>query len=148
VLAERRRTVAAWVAVWRRLAGVPGDPASPFTAVRETARRAPPARRLRRALAPDPREACLERPLARLRYARAGTPWHRLNAAAAAHLVYEAERDASAARGASDLETLERRYRALLRDLGFRLDPAHAGQALVKAWDRCLLDGQRTERWP
>ena len=141
--AEWRRTVAAWVAVWRRLAGVDRDPERPFAAIPDIARRAPRRRRLYRALKPDPREACLEGTLARLRHARAGTPWHRLNAAAAAHLVYEAARGG----GSGDPDALERRYRAVLTDLGFVLAPAEAGDALVRAWDRCIGDGQRTERW-
>jgi hypothetical protein len=145
---ERRRTVAAWVAVWRWLAGVPADPADPFAAVRETARRAPLRRRLSRALGADPREACLAGPLARVRHARAGTPWHRLNAAAAAVLIVEAERDAVAGRGTGEPAALEHRHREVLRTLGFAGDPARAGEALVRAWDRCILDGQRTERWP
>lgn len=141
--AERLATVRAWVAVWRGLAGIPADPARPFAGVAETARRAPLRRRLRRAFAPEggPEggEACLESPARRVRRALAGTPRHRLNAAAAAALLFEAERPD----GQADAAALARSYHATLDRLGFGAPP----EALVRAWDRCLLDGQRTEGW-
>jgi hypothetical protein len=137
--AERLATVRAWVAVWRGLAGVSADPARPFAGVAETARRAPLRRRLRRALAPERGEACLESPARRVPRALAGTPRHRLNAAAAAALLFEAAR----ADGRGDAAALARSYHATLDRLGFGAGP----EALVRAWDRCLLDGQRTEGW-
>ena len=144
--AERLSTVRAWVSVWRTLAGVPlipADAARPFAGVAETARRAPFPRRVRLALAPEGGEACLDRPLLRVSRALAGTPRHRLNGAATATLLFEAAR----AEAGVDAATLTREYRATLVRLGFRGDPATAPEALVRAWDRCLLDGQRTEGW-
>jgi len=141
--AERLATARAWVSVWRMLAGTPADPSRPFAGVELTARRAPLRRRLRRALAPERGEACLAGPASRIRRALAGTPRHRLNAAAAACLIFETARTDAGA----DATALARDYRATLDRLGFRLDPATASEALVLAWDRCLLDGQRTEDW-
>jgi hypothetical protein len=141
--AERLATVRAWVSVWRGLAGVPDAPAQPFAGVAETARRAPLRRRVRRALAPERGESCLESPAGRMRRTLAGTPRHRLNAAAAAALIFEAER----ASGRLDSTTLERSYRATADSLGMGGTLADAPERLVRAWDRCLLDGQRTEGW-
>jgi hypothetical protein len=141
--AERLATVRAWVSVWRGLAGVPADPAQPFAGVAETACRAPLRRRVRRAFAPEGGESCLESPTGRMRRALAGTPRHRLNGAASAALLFEAER----ASGRLDSATLERSYRATAEALGFGGTPGDAPERLVRAWDRCLLDGQRTEGW-
>ena len=145
--AEWLRTVTAWIAVWRTLAGDAGDPGKPFEAIGRVARRAPLARRLRRAWLPDASDAGLERRPRRLRRGLGGTSRHRLHAAAAAHLVWEAARAGPAGPGAGGRDALERSYRDLLRGLGFPLDPAGAARWLVCAWDRRALDGQRTEGW-
>lgn len=141
---ERLRTVIAWVSVWRRMAGDPGDPARPFGAIARVASRARWRRRLRHALRPEPREAGLGGASSRLRHLWAGTPRHRLHAAAAAHLIFEAT---SATRGTSSLEALERGYRQALRLLGFPLEPRQAADRLVRAWDLVACDGQRTGDW-
>jgi len=133
------RTVDAWVAAWRRLAGAGDGP--PFGAARGVARRARLRRRLRWGLLPGSPEAGLEPWARRARLALAGTPRHRLHAAAAAHLVLE-----SARAGGSD-PALERDYRHTMRALGAPADPARAARDLVIAWDRGLHDGQRTEGW-
>jgi hypothetical protein len=139
--AEWLDTARAWVAVWRQLARDPGDAARPFAAVARVARRARWRRRLRQGLEPAPHGAGLGGLVSRLRHARAGTPRHRLHAAAAAHLIFEA---ASARDPRAGREALEREYRCVLRDLGFAPDPAHAADRLVRAWDLLAGDGQRT----
>jgi hypothetical protein len=135
--------VIAWVSVWRGLAGVSADPAHPFTGVARNARRAPWRRRLRQALRPEAREAGLGGASSRLRHLWAGTPRHRLHAAAAAHLMFESA-SASVARDAGRGKALEHAYRRVLRDLGFPLDPRQAADRLMRAWDLVTGDGQRT----
>jgi hypothetical protein len=147
--AERLRTVSAWVATWRRLARVPADPADPFASVLRNARRARLRRRLREALMPDAQVARLRLPGGRIRHALAGTPRHRLNAAAAAHLMFEASSATPAGRAGPEIEALARELRRVLRRLGVAgvgVVP-DSSAALVMAWDRGLLDGQRTEDW-
>ncbi|HEU5323273.1 MAG TPA: hypothetical protein VFX28_20870, partial [Methylomirabilota bacterium] len=141
---ERLRTVSAWVATWRHLAGVPGDPARPFASVARVARRARLRRRLREALLPDALVGHLRVPGGRIRHALAGTPRHRLNAAAAAHLMFEASCATPTERAGQGIEALGRDLRLLLRRLGIASD---SSADLVMAWDRGLLDGQRTEDW-
>lgn len=143
--AERLRTVTAWVATWRRLAGVPGDPARPFASILRVARRARLRRRLREALLPDDAIARLGVPGGRIRHALDGTPRHRLNAAATARLVYEAACAAAAA--GPEREALARQFGGVLRRLGVARADAEPGAGLVRAWDRGFLDGQRTEGW-
>jgi predicted nucleotidyltransferase len=139
--AERVRTVRAWVAVWRSLSGA-GAGGDPFRAARGLARRARLRRRLRWGVLPGSPEARLEPWTRRARLAPAGTPRHRLHAAAAAHLVLES------AAGAGADRALERDYRRTMRALGApAADPARAARGLVEAWDRGLHDGQRTEGW-
>ena len=145
--AERSRTVSAWVATWRRMAGVPADPRDPFTAVGRVARRARLRRRLREALVPDPLVARLRVPGGRIRHALDGTPRHRLNAAAAAHLMFEASRGTPTAGAGRDIAALETELRHVLRRLGVASVGPESGAELVRAWDRGLLEGQRTEDW-
>lgn len=138
---ERMRTVAAWVAAWHGLSGRPPDPSRPFASVLRVARRARLRRRLRDALLPDERIVRLRQPGGRLRHALDGTPRHRLNAAAAALLMFEASPpDASRA-------AMERELDRTLRRLGIESCGADRGADLVRAWDLGFLDGQRTEDW-
>jgi hypothetical protein len=141
--AERLRTAGAWVALWRRLAGDPGDPARPFAAVGRVARRARLRRRVREALWPEPRLARLRTPGGRVRHGLAGTPRHRLHAAAAAQLILET----ALASGTRVPSGLRSEHRRVLRSLGVGGEGEAAGAALVRAWDRGFLDGQRTEGW-
>jgi len=144
--AERLRTVVAWVATWRRLAGVPADPPDPFTGIGRIARRARLRRRLREALLPDALVARLRVPGGRLRHALDGTPRHRLNAAAAALLMFEASCGTPRPVGREG-EALGAELRRVLRRLGVASVGPESGAELVRAWDRGLLDGQRTEDW-
>jgi len=149
--AERLRTVCAWVATWRRLAGVPADPAHPFAGVARVARRARLRRRLREALLPGALVARLRVPGGRLRHALDGTPRHRLNAAAAAHLMFEAACATPKERAGREIEahvrSLGRELRRVLSRLGVASVGPDSSWELVWAWDRGLLDGQRTEGW-
>ena len=145
--AERLRTVVAWVATWRRLAGVPADPPDPFTGVGRIARRARLRRRLREALLPDALVARLRVPGGRIRHALDGTPRHRLNAAATALLMFEASRMTPTAGAGRGVEALGAELRRVLRRLGVASVGPESGATLVRAWDRGLLDGQRTEDW-
>ena len=145
--AERLRTVTAWVATWRRLAGIPTDPPDPFAGVGRVARRARLRRRLREALLPDAQVARLRVPGGRIRHALDGTPRHRLNAAAAAHLMFEASCGTPAAGSGRGVEAHATQLRRVLRRLGVASAGPESGAELVRAWDRGLLDGQRTEDW-
>jgi hypothetical protein len=140
---ERLRTVVAWDATWHRLAGVRRDPARPFASVARVARRARLRRRIREALLPDARNARLREPGGRIRHALDGTPRHRLNAAAAALLMFEA----SCAAGGDPGGRSELELRRVLRRLGVSSAGPAAAADLVRAWDRGFLDGQRTEGW-
>lgn len=146
---ERLRTVRAWVIAWHRLAGATWDPGRPFASVPRVARRARLRRRLREALLPDPGFEGLRVPAGRIRHALDGTPRHRLNAAAAARLMFEAARDAEtgAAGGPARARTLELELQRVSRRLGVETTVSDAGADLVRAWDRGFLDGQRTEGW-
>jgi hypothetical protein len=135
---EWHTVAAAWVATWRARVGP-----SYADAVRG-AQRARLPRQLRRALS-WPTRSGLGPPLAaRLRYALRGTPQHRVNAAAAVLLLAAAETgwsgvDPPLPAGASHaLAALGVVEAAALADW-----PA-AARAVVVAWDRWVLDGQRT----
>ncbi len=143
--AERDRTLCAWVVIWHRLAGVDWDPARPFASVARVARRARLRRRLREALLPEPRIARLRVPGGRIRHALDGTPRHRLNAAAAAHLMCEAACRATPDGPTASVRRLE--LQRVTRQLGVETTASDAGADLVRAWDRGFLDGQRTEDW-
>jgi len=135
---EWHTAVAAWVAAWRWRIGPAYE-----DAVR-AAGRARLGRRLRRALS-WPARSGLGPPLSsRLRHALRGTPQHRVNAAAAVLLLAADERGTTAeprlpepgVRALAALGVVEARARA---------DWAGAARAVVRAWDRWVLDGQRTE---
>ena len=76
-----------------------------------------------------------------------GTPRHRLNAAASAHLMFEACCAAPVGGAGGGLAALGRDLRRVLRRLGVESLGPDPGADLVMAWDRGLLDGQRTEGW-
>ncbi len=137
--AEWRTVARAWCTAW--LAHAPlGPPADPWRRVAALAARAPLRRRLRQALAFRARTGSGPALLARLAYAIAGTPQHRVHAAAGVLLLAAAAPpdDASA--------------RALAR-LGVVPGAVHlerdaAVRQVVGAWDRWLLDGLRTAVTP
>jgi hypothetical protein len=135
---EWRTVVAAWVAAWQaRVGPTYGD------AVRG-ARRARLRRRVRRAFSSQGRSG-VGPPLAgRLRYALCGTPQHRVNASAAVLLLAAAEAGGSGVE--PSLPALAKRS---LAGLGVapataREEWATAARAVAGAWDRWVLDGQRT----
>jgi hypothetical protein len=134
---EWRTAAAAWVAAWRTWGGATCE-----DAVRG-AQRARLRRRLRRALS-WPARSGLGPPLAaRLRYALRGTPQHRVNAAAAILLLAAGEG------GAGDEPALSATHLRSLARLGVpgagaRADWPAAARAVTVAWDRWVLDGQRT----
>ena len=135
---EWRTVAAAWLMTWRARMGPSYD-----DAVRG-ARRARLRHRLRRALS-WPARSGLGPPLAgRLRHALCGTPQHRVNASAAVLLLAAAEEGWSG----TDPPLAGRAKRSLAA-LGVvpaaaRTDWAAAARAVVGAWDRWVLDGQRT----
>jgi len=130
--------VAAWVATWQALVGPSYD-----DAVRG-ARRARLRRRLRRALSWTTRSGLGPSLAGRLRYALCGTPQHRVNASAAVLLLAAAEEGWSGA--GPPLPGLAKRSLAALgvAPVAERTDWAAASRAVVGAWDRWVLDGQRT----
>ena len=137
---EWHTAVSAWVATWRARVG-----ASYQDAVR-AARRAPLRRRLRRAVSWPARSGLGPPLLSRLRFALRGTPQHRVNAAAAI-LLLAAEDGAT---GEARLPEAAARALAVLGVAGARsrANWADAARSVVRAWDRWVLDGQRTEESP
>jgi hypothetical protein len=135
---EWRTVAAAWVATWQARVGPSYD-----DAVRG-ARRARLRRRLRRALS-WPTRSGLGPPLGeRLRYALCGTPQHRVNASAAILLLAAAEEGWSGA-GQPLTASAKRSLAALgVAPAAARTDWAAASRAVICAWDRWVLDGQRT----
>jgi len=133
---EWQAVVEAWAAVWRERVGP-----SLADALR-SARRAPLRRRLRCALLWPARSGRGPSPASRLLHALRGTPQHRVNAAAAILLLRAA--------GAEGGETaIPRDARRALAALGVvepqaLADWSRAARAVVCAWDRWVLDGQRT----
>jgi hypothetical protein len=137
-LDEWRTVVAAWVATWQARVGPSYDDAI------RGARRARLQHRLRRALS-WPTRSGLGPPLGeRLRYALCGTPQHRVNASAAILLLAAAEEGWSAA--GPPLPALAKRSLGALgaAPAAARTDWAAASRAVAGAWDRWVLDGQRT----
>jgi hypothetical protein len=133
-----RTVAAAWVEAWQARVGPSYD-----DAVR-SARRARLRRRLRRAFS-WPTRSGLGPPLAgRLRHALSGTPQHRVNASAAVLLLAAAEEGWSGA--GPPVPTLARRSLAALGVVPAAecADWAAAARAVAGAWDRWVLDGQRT----
>ncbi|MBI5709178.1 MAG: hypothetical protein HZC42_02595 [Candidatus Eisenbacteria bacterium] len=131
-----------WVAVWRTLAGRPGEDAGALAL--RLAARARARRRWRQALWFASRGGAAPTLGSRLRHARRGTPRHRLNASAALLVCSGAL--------ATGSEPALDPVAPALRRLGVLAGPELAGwdaatRALLVAWDRWLLDGQRTEGW-
>lgn len=134
---QHSRVVRGWVELWRRMRGVEPD-AVPWQAVIDSARRAPLKRRWReawtfRGAGGGPSLA------SRLSHAGAGTPQHRLNASAAAILLWEADPDTT------DSSAFERTLTALGVVRG--VAGVEAATDVVRAWDRWILGGQRTAGW-
>jgi hypothetical protein len=135
---EWHAAVVDWCSCWRaRVGPATGD------ALRH-ARRARLRRRLRLALAWPDRSGLGPPPVHRLRHALRGTPQHRVNAAAAVLLL-------AAADGAPDAgaPALGDAARGALAALGLAGAAGAAGwpeaaRRAVEAWDRWVLDGQRT----
>ena len=135
---EWRAAAEAWVAVWRAWGGASYDDAL------RGARRARLRRRVRRAIS-WPTRSGLGPPLgARLRYALRGTPQHRVNASAAVLLLAAVTDGGSGAD--PPLPAAASRALAALGAAGAdaRSGWATAARAVVVAWDRWVLDGQRT----
>jgi hypothetical protein len=135
---EWRTATGAWVAAWRAWGGDSYDDAL------RAARRARLRRRLRRALSWPTRSGLGPPLVARLRHALGGTPQHRVNASAVVLLLAAAEGDWSGVE-----PPLPARASRALVALGAagaasRADWPAAARAVVGAWDRWVLDGQRT----
>jgi hypothetical protein len=135
---EWRLAVSAWVAIWQERVGPSYE-----HAVR-AARRSRLRRRLRRAVSWPARSGLGPPLLSRLLHAGRGTPQHRVNASAAVLLLAAAEPGWSE----SDPRLSAPALRALsLLGVGRTAVPADwvlAARVVVEAWDRWLLDGQRT----
>jgi len=150
-LDDWHRAARAWCALrWlmRPHGMVVGD-GSPYRAAVRLARRARLARRIRRSLFWHARSGAGPPLLGRLRHALDGTPQHRVNAAATVLLLAAVE---TRGQGAPEPTLPSEAARALARlgvtDRGAEPDWARAGRAVVRAWDRWVLDGQRTgEAW-
>jgi hypothetical protein len=133
------RTVAvAWVATWQARVGPSYDDAI------RGARRARLRRRLRRALFWPTRSGLGPTLAGRVRYALRGTPQHRVNASAAILLLAAAKEGWSGAD--PPLPAQAKRSLAALGvvSAAARTDWTAAARAVVGAWDRWVLDGQRT----
>ncbi len=132
----------AWVALWRVLGGRPGEDTCALAL--RLAARASARGRLRQALFFDSRGGAAPTPGSRLHHALRGTPRHRLNASAA--LLVAA--GAAAPAGMPELAPVAATLRRLGVLSGAQLASwTAASRAAVMAWDRWLLDGQRTEGW-
>jgi hypothetical protein len=136
---EWRAAAGVWASLWRSRVGPTYDDAL------RHARRARLRRRLRRALFWPDRSGLGPSALDRLWYALRGTPQHRVNAAAAVLLLAA---DAGAADG--EEPSLPGPAARALAALGVVKASARTGwpeaaHAVTVAWDRWVLDGQRTE---
>ena len=135
---EWRTATEAWVAAWWAWGG------ASYAAALRGAKRARLRRRLRRAFSWPTRSGLGPSLGARLRYALRGTPQHRVNASAAVLLLAAAEVGWSGvdpplpARASRALEALGAAGAAA------RADWPAAARAVTVAWDRWVLDGQRT----
>ena len=134
---EWHTTVAAWTALWRVRVG------PSYEEVLRHARRARLRRRLRCALLWRARSGLGPALAGRMRHALRGTPQHRVNAAAAVLLLAASDPLARGEPSLPDAAT------GALARLGVAADAARAGwpaaaRAVVEAWDRWVLDGQRT----
>jgi len=127
-----------WVDRWTALVLPGADPARFEVVARRAASRARLRRRVRLALLP---ESSSPPPLAaRLRFARVGTPQHRLNASAGAWLAADRLARRSPATG-----ELDARLAGILGRLG-AVAPAHrdrVAERLLEAWRREVLAGTR-----
>lgn len=138
----------AWCALWLAVERGPGAnaraPGDPLPAVASAARRAPLRRRLRLALRPEPRPARDPGVAHRVRHALAGTPQHRVNAAAALLLL-------SAVRDGADpsAPVLGPSAAPALRRLGVSACPSWSATAreVARAWDAWVLGGARLAEW-
>jgi hypothetical protein len=146
-LEDWQRTARAWCAL-RWLLRPPSQVASndsPYRAAVRLARRARLARRIRRSLFWHARSGAGPALFDRLKHALDGTPQHRVNAAAAVLLLAAVE---TCGRGVAEPALPKEAAGALARlgvtDRGVEPDWARAGRAVVRAWDRWVLDGQRT----
>jgi len=136
--AEWQRTAEAWVAAWCALLRIEGA-GNPFEVVHRASRRASARRRLGRALRFRARGGAGPTLASRLAFAAAGTPQHRLNAAAGALLVH------ATARGAEEPAAWDTAVLRTLASLGMPAgSPVAAAREIVRRWDTWILDGQRT----
>lgn len=135
---EWRAAVAAWAALWRARVGP-----SYAEAVRH-ARRAPLPRRLRRSLFWPGRSGLGPSLADRAVHAVRGTPQHRVDAAAAVLLL--AADEGAPDRAEPVLDAAAQRALGALGLGGRRGEAGWPGAArrVVEAWDRWVLDGQRT----
>lgn len=135
---EWLRTATAWVASWCALLRIEGA-GDPFEVVHRASRRASARQRLGRALRFRARGGAGPTLASRLAYAAAGTPQHRLNAAAGTLLVH------ATAGGAEEPAAWDTRVLRTLASLGMPAgSTAAAAREIVRRWDEWILDGQRT----
>jgi hypothetical protein len=135
---EWQRTAAAWVAAWCALMRIEGA-GDPFEVVHRASRRASARRRLGRALRFHARGGQGPSLASRLAFAAAGTPQHRLNAAAGTLLVH------ATARGGEEPAAWDTRALRTLASLGMPAGSTEAAaREIVRRWDVWILDGQRT----
>ena len=134
--AEWSAAARAWTSVWWAM-HVDG-PREPWARVLRVAARAPMRRRARQALLSAAREGATSPLHARLLRALGGTSQHRVNGSAAVLLIAAASSSGSPALPVGALRAL----RALDVTSAAEWEPAR--RDVVEAWDRRLLDGQRT----
>jgi hypothetical protein len=141
--AEWRGVCRAWAVVWTEVTafGAAASESDPFSRAVACARRARLRRRARQALAFRTRGGAGPTLWSRLSRWSAGTPQHRLNAAAAI-LVLAAAHDRGA--GAPGIGPAAAGALGVLGFRGAGRDWEVAARVLVRAWDRWILDGQRT----
>ena len=134
-----RDAAVSWCAAWwrRSARGGAGAEAEPFARALRFAARARLRRRAREAVLFRSRSGHGPSLASRVRHAARGTPQHRVNAAAAVLLL-------DACSGGA----LSPSARSALAALGFpgAGDWASASDHVTRAWDRWVLDGQRTAR--
>ena len=134
--AEWRAATRAWSAVWWAERERPDAQHDPWERALVAAARAPLVRRVRRALAPPVGDA--PGTLARLRYALAGTPQHRIHGSATVLLLAAAQSPHQPRLPAGALRALAQL--GVTRSAEFAVAAAHT----LRAWDRELHAGLRT----